>query len=228
MSNRCRPSPGVGCTSRDWSEWIAGLTYALAAGDRQYLIVLDGFPTGTTGQLGDQVVELATHAGNQLHIVITASGNPAIDLAKLLTGQLCVRLSPELLTLDEREVTAVLSATGVDRPPPATVSAVRSHTHGWARGVTLAARLLAASIRDQRLGLAGHGFGTAMQDLDCALDALLDQEVLRRASIGRARAGDPHLGSRGGPPGTGIGNAGTTSVGHRHRSRWPGFRRPKS
>jgi LuxR family maltose regulon positive regulatory protein len=172
------PLPQVGCPDAAWSDWISDLINALADRDHSCLIVLDGFPAGPANQLGDQVVELASQAGHRLHLIMTASANPAIDLAKLPAGRSYVRLGPEQLTMSEREVAAVLSAAGVQRPQPATVSTVRSHTFGWARGVTLAAHLLAAPTADQRLGPDNHRLGAAMQDLDRALDAILDQEVL--------------------------------------------------
>ena len=169
------PLPG---TDPEWSAWISILAGRLTQHGRRCLVVLDDFPVGPSCQLGDQVTQLASQAEDCLHLIIISSASPAIDVDKLQADRACTRLDPELLAMSDREVAAALSATGVHHVHPEAVSAVRAHTFGWARGVMLAARMMSASIDEQQPNLDRQALVPPLADLDRALDALIERDVL--------------------------------------------------
>jgi len=169
------PLPG---TDPEWSAWISILAGRLTQHGRRCLVVLDDFPVGPSCQLGDQVTQLASQAEHCLHLIIISSASPAIDVDKLQADRACTRLDPELLAMSDREVAAALSATGVHHVHPEAVSAVRAHTFGWARGVMLAARMMSASIDEQQPNLDRQALVPPLADLDRALDALIERDVL--------------------------------------------------
>lgn len=162
-----------------WSGWISSAARALAEAHRRWLLVLDDFPVGSSSRLGDHLVWLASRSLGSVRVVLTASGRPAIDLPTVELDGACAHIGPELLVMDEQDVAAVLAAHGV-RATPEPTSFVTAHTHGWARGVGIAARLLGSAAADR--GPTSANLAATAEDplanLDRAIDNLIDREVL--------------------------------------------------
>ncbi len=171
------PLPSAGGDGSEWTGWISAAATALVDLGRRWLIVLDDFPVGPPGCLGDQITSLAIQAGHNLHVIITASSAPAIDPRQVLVAGRYAHIGPDRLEMDGDEVAAVLGAGGL--PVSArTVSSVTARTFGWARGIALAKRMLSVPPNDQ-LGDDPDRFADAcLAELDRVLDGIVDREVL--------------------------------------------------
>ncbi len=132
-----------------------------------WTVVLDGFPTGTPGQLGSELEIVLDHAGRALRLVLLCQSDPALDVHRFLAAGELVRVRDADLVMDAGEIAGVLRlANGTaDRR---TVAAVADHTAGWACGVRRAAVTL-ATTRD---------LSAAMEETDRAIEDYLAHEVL--------------------------------------------------
>jgi LuxR family maltose regulon positive regulatory protein len=165
------PPPRSG-TEASWARWSATLADALDSGGGTWLLVLDDYPSGPTGSLGRQIGGLLART-TALRLVITCTGSPALDLAQAGMAGRMAHLGPKELWLDEQEVAEILAHQGApaDR---ATGAAVCALTQGWALGVDLAARALAASSDSVAV----------LAELPLVLDELVEREVLVQLPAG--------------------------------------------
>ena len=161
---RIAPVPGT-ITEAPWSCWFAALAEALDDDGGRWLFVLDDYPSGPAGPLGRQIAALLART-TALRLVITCTGTPAIDLARLGAGVRYAHIGVRSLQMDEHEVAEVLTRAGVTTDP-AMIATVTTHTDGWALGVDLVARTLAVSDGDQAFG-----------DFNGVLDEVIEAEVL--------------------------------------------------
>ena len=101
-------------------------------------------------------------------MVITCTGVPALDPARLRSAGRFAQIGPEVLRLDEDEVRQLLLVRSGAPADPATIDIVSLRTEGWAFGVDLAARALTrtASADD------------VLDDLDEVLDDVIEAQVL--------------------------------------------------
>ena len=134
-------------------------------------MVLDGYPTGTPGQLGSELEIVLDHAGGALRLVVLCQSEPALDVHRFLAAGELIRVGDTELVMDAGEIAAVLRlANGTaDRT---TVAAVADHTAGWACGVRRAAVALPAT-RDLSAALAAT---------DQEIENYLSHEVLARTT----------------------------------------------
>ena len=101
---------------RSLGRWISSLAGVLDRDGGRRLLMLDDYPCGPSGSLGRQLSRLLTQTTG-LRVVITCTGPPALDLARLrATGQLA-HVGPEALRLDQDEVEQLLARSGVLADP---------------------------------------------------------------------------------------------------------------
>jgi len=106
------------------------------------VLVLDDFPTGTSGALGADLEFLLHHSGRALRVVILAAAQPAMVLHRLrMAGEISTITTADL-NFDRTEIAGLLKQAGLE-PRAAMVDEVHRHTHGWAAGVRLAVSALA-------------------------------------------------------------------------------------
>ena len=168
------PVPTASAAGAAWDEWVSSLAHVLNRDGARRLLILDDFPCGPRGSLGRRLTDLLTRTTG-LRVVITCTGPPALDLARLrATGQLA-HVGPDALRLDQDEVEQLLARSGV-LADPATRETVHMKTEGWALGVHLAARALT--------GTAAAG---VLDELDDVIDDVIEAEVLDRCRPRAAR-----------------------------------------
>ncbi|HEX5086281.1 MAG TPA: LuxR C-terminal-related transcriptional regulator [Nocardioides sp.] len=130
-------------------------------------VVLDGFPTGVTSQLGSELEILLDHAGPALKVVVLSRGEPALDLHRRSAAAELVRVTDRDLVMDDTEIAGVLRLADVVASR-LVVDAVADHTAGWACGVRRAAVELAGAA----------DLTSAMLETDGAIEDFLTREVL--------------------------------------------------
>jgi LuxR family maltose regulon positive regulatory protein len=157
--------PSSACTDADWSTWLSRFGAALTVRG-PWIVVLDDYPAGRPGVLGQQLATVLGCAGRALRLVVTCTRAPALELAAFrLTGEY-THLGIDDLRLDEQEIAKLLAMRGV-AADAATASSLCARTFGWARGIALAVEPL------QRRPVT-----EALAEFDLAIDQLLDREVL--------------------------------------------------
>jgi LuxR family transcriptional regulator, maltose regulon positive regulatory protein len=158
--------PAPSATGGTWARWIGDLAGVLEGDGDRRLLVLDDYPSGPSGSLGRQLTALLTQT-TALRVVITCTGSPALDLARLRACGRLAHVGPEALRCDEGEVRQLLVPSGV-RADPATIKALCRQTEGWAFGVDLAARALMETASAVEV----------LDELDDVLDDVIEAEVL--------------------------------------------------
>ena len=130
-------------------------------------VVLDGYPSGGSAQLGRELDIVLEHAGRSLRLVLLSRGEPALDLHRYSAAGELVRVREADLVMDDDEV-AELLRLGNAPSDVVTAAAVVTHTRGWACGARRAAVALEA----------GAHLGEALDEFDRTLEDHLLHEVL--------------------------------------------------
>ena len=153
---RSVPIPDVGSHERRRTHALMTLGACLRRSG-PWVVVLDDFPSGQTGQLGRDLEVVLDRAIRGLRLVILSRGEPAIEIQRHhVAGQL-TRVAASELAMDVREVTEVLARHEVDSTE-LTARLVHRHSHGWPCGVRLAALALkGASTTEAAMELADRG-----------------------------------------------------------------------
>lgn len=160
------PVPTGPAAGDAWEVWISRLARLLERDGGRRVLVLDDFPCGTPDSLGRQLTTLLTQT-TALRVVITSTGSPALDLARLRAAGRSAYLGPDTLRLTADEVGQILAAADV-RADPETQETLRTRTEGWALGVDLAAQTIAS----------GTAVVDVLHDLDDVLSDVITADVL--------------------------------------------------
>ncbi|MER7164679.1 LuxR C-terminal-related transcriptional regulator [Micromonospora sp. NPDC000207] len=165
---------------------LDALAAALAAADRQVVLVLDDLHRVVDPSVPAGLEFLVRHAEGRLRLVIGAREALPPALHRLrLTGEL-TELGPDLLAFTDDEVADLLVAHGVHLPA-ATVPRLRDRTAGWPAALRFAALALRGQSDPDRWvrrfggdhpDVAGY-LGTELLD---GLDPR-DRDVLRRCAV---------------------------------------------
>ncbi|WP_434741186.1 LuxR C-terminal-related transcriptional regulator [Micromonospora sp. SH-82] len=165
---------------------LDALAAALAAADRQVVLVLDDLHRVVDPSVPAGLEFLVRHAEGRLRLVIGAREALPPALHRLrLTGEL-TELGPDLLAFTDDEVADLLVAHGVHLPA-ATVPRLRDRTAGWPAALRFAALALRGHSDPDRWvrrfggdhpDVAGY-LGTELLD---GLDPR-DRDVLRRCAV---------------------------------------------
>ena len=163
---RLPPVPGGPAFAPARVRALVGLGEALS--DRgPWTVVLDGFPTGTPGQLGSELEVVLDHAGRALRLVLLCQSDPALDVHRFVAAGELVQVRDADLVMGAGEIAGVLRlANGT--PDRRAVAAAAEHTLGWACGVRRAAVTM-ATTRD---------LSAAMEETDRAVEDYLAHEIL--------------------------------------------------
>jgi|tagenome__1003787_1003787.scaffolds.fasta_scaffold20985398_4 LuxR family maltose regulon positive regulatory protein len=163
---RLPPAPVAPAGSSARVDALIELGEALHGGG-PWTVVLDGFPTGASSQLGSDLEILLDHAGRSLRLVLLSRAEPALPLHRYSAAGELARLTDRDLVMDDVEIAGVLRLANVatDR---SVVAAVAAHTSGWACGV----RRAAVDLVD------AADLTSAMQETDGAIEDFLTREVL--------------------------------------------------
>ena len=161
-------APTAAASDRDRTRALVAFGEALSS-RAPWTVVLDGFPTGTPSRLGRELEIVLDHSGRSLRLVLLGHGTPAVDLHRFAAAGELVRVTAADLLMDADEITGVLRLGNAPHDAH-TVSAVASHTLGWACGVRLAAMSLEGST----------DLTMALHETDRAIDGYLAHEVLGR------------------------------------------------
>ena len=166
-------APAADASDRERSRALVAFADALSTRG-PWTVVLDGFPTGTPSGLGREIEIVLDHSGRSLRMVLMGHGPPAVDLNRFAAAGELVEVTAADLLMDTDEITGALRLGNAPHDPR-TVSAVASHSLGWACGVRLAAMSLASLERSADLAMALH-------ETDRAIHGYLAHEVLARLS----------------------------------------------
>jgi LuxR family maltose regulon positive regulatory protein len=165
-AQRLPPAPGGPAFAPARIRACVGLGEALS--DRgPWTVVLDGFPTGTPGQLGSELEIVLDHAGRALRMVLLCQSDPALDVHRFLAAGELVQVSEADLAMDGGEIADMLRLAN-RTPDRRAVAAVADHTAGWACGVRRAAVSVATTKK----------LSAAMEATDRAIEDYLAHEVL--------------------------------------------------
>ncbi|WP_131732258.1 LuxR C-terminal-related transcriptional regulator [Actinomadura formosensis] len=150
--------------------FCARLAFTLSARATPVVLVLDDFHPPVGSALAHEVARVLKGAGPVLRLVLTSRSDPPLPLHRYrLMGEL-VEIRSGDLAFDDREVRELLAHHGVS-VTPASVSALRRRTEGWAAGLRLAA-----------MTMEGHpdpdGFAARFAGDDRAIVEYLVAEVL--------------------------------------------------
>jgi LuxR family maltose regulon positive regulatory protein len=133
------------------------------------VLVVDNYPAGGLGALGDDLEIVLDHARGGLSLVVISRGEPALALPRHHIAGDLTRISVEELAMDRHEVAEVLLQHQVDAAE-VTARTVQRHTAGWPCGVRLAALALRTTSHLE----------DAMRESDRAAVDFFASEVLAR------------------------------------------------
>jgi LuxR family maltose regulon positive regulatory protein len=108
-----------------------------------WVVVLDDYPSGAAGTLGQDLETVMEHAHRGLSVVVVSQGEPALSVQRHHVAGELTRIGVPDLAMDTREVAAVLARDG-HPATDLTARMVQRHTTGWACGV----RLVAGALHD--------------------------------------------------------------------------------
>ncbi len=134
------PIPAVGSANSRRVHALTVLGMAMG-GSGPWTIVVDDYPTGSTGRLGRDIQVVLDHARRGVRLVVISRGDPALDLQRHHVAGELSQITAADLPMDSDEVAEVLARQGND-VSEITARVVERHTSGWPCGVRLAALAL--------------------------------------------------------------------------------------
>jgi LuxR family maltose regulon positive regulatory protein len=163
------PIPATGVSERRRLHALALLGTTLRRSG-PWVLVVDDFPTGPVGGMGDDLEIVMDHARHGLRLVVLGRGEPALSVQRRHVAGELTRIGVADLRMNAHEVADVLAQHGVHADDD-TTRLVERHTQGW----PCAVRLAACALRESPSTEVG------LDEADRATVEYLGSEVLARS-----------------------------------------------
>ncbi len=127
----------------DWQRVLPIIINAVAALDRDCVLIFDDYHVITTPAIHSGVAFLLEHLPANLHVVIGSRSDPPLGLARLRARRQLLELRAAALRFTAAEATAFLNDVMQLELTPDLVEQLKERTEGWVAGLQLAALSLA-------------------------------------------------------------------------------------
>jgi LuxR family maltose regulon positive regulatory protein len=150
------------------SSWINDL----ADIDDEFYLFLDDYHRITDHDIQGAIAYLLRYAPTQFHLVLTATGEPALPLARLRAHNQLLEVDTAALRFDVEEISRFLEQEHIGGLDPSGVRLLLAKTEGWPAVL----RIIAATLRQPGQDFAAYvqGLSGALRPIGAYLADMLD------------------------------------------------------